>query len=570
MAVWWRIAVLAATATLLATGGATAFSSTEESLAQVDTYAMASHSEVLTASDGFIGDGFGIAVDVDGDVMVVGAFGAAYVFSRSDGQWVETAKLSVLSAPPDRETFRRVDDSSGYQKVAGQEVLIDDSDNVFGGFGRSVALDGGVIVVGAYEAAYIYTSVEGEWVGTAKLVGTDDLSGLGVSTDGSRTIARWSSSGFLSGGFGHSVAVDGDVIVVGANGAVGHGEFETGFPRSTAEYVESVHVFARSNGKWQLTAKMINPGGEQLRSVVQDVAANGDVIAVGSHEAVYVYESSSDGWVDSATLVPSDHSFSPGFGAALSVGEDAIAVASTSGVHVFERLGREWREQLLVSGSSSGYGQFGWDVAVEGKLIVAAPLQEQFGPATSPIAFEMFDRPSEGWRFTYKAALDGSDWKPQAIALDGEVLVVGAHMSSYQREADGVTRFRHHDPGAVYVFDVELLPPVGNGDAATPTPAVTPTAAPTVTAVPTLTATPTPAVTPTAAPTVTAVATPTPTPTEAVAASPVLVDDNDSSDGGTDAAWVGVFIALLALLVLAVALFVILRKPDDDAGRYNT
>ncbi len=64
-----------------------------------ETMTVASFAGALRASDGFAGDGFGVSVDVDGDVMVVGAIGAAYVFTRSDGRWLQTAKLSVQNTP---------------------------------------------------------------------------------------------------------------------------------------------------------------------------------------------------------------------------------------------------------------------------------------------------------------------------------------------------------------------------------------------------------------------------------------------------------------------------------------
>jgi len=66
----------------------------------------------LTASDGATSDGFGCAVSVDGDTALVGAFfvdgegdpyplsyaGAAYVFRRDAGTWTEVAKLTADDA----------------------------------------------------------------------------------------------------------------------------------------------------------------------------------------------------------------------------------------------------------------------------------------------------------------------------------------------------------------------------------------------------------------------------------------------------------------------------------------
>ena len=76
-----------------------------------------------------VDDAFGISVAIDGDTIVVGSYGgdigtnsgSAYVFRTSDGgaTYVEVAKLTAADA------------------AAGDE------------FGRSVAIDGDTIVVGA-------------------------------------------------------------------------------------------------------------------------------------------------------------------------------------------------------------------------------------------------------------------------------------------------------------------------------------------------------------------------------------------------------------------------------------
>jgi len=115
----------------------------------------------LTASDGGIGDEFGISVAIDNGTIVVGAWrsdsngrGAfAYVFGQSGSSWLEEAKLSTTNG------------STG------------DS------FGRSVSISGGMIIVGAYQdiengmdsgAAYIFESSGDTWSETSKLTPSDN------------------------------------------------------------------------------------------------------------------------------------------------------------------------------------------------------------------------------------------------------------------------------------------------------------------------------------------------------------------------------------------------------------
>ena len=271
-----------------------------------ETMTVASWAEVLSASDGFAGDGFGLAVDVDGDVMVVGAIGAAYVFTRSLGRWQETAKLAVPNVPPGRVVNRVDDDQSRYVAVDGQEIFLDRNGVVYGGFGRAVAVDGNVIVVGAYEAAYVFTAIDGEWRVTAKLTGAEDLSGLGPLDDGSSITGKGSTLGLLDGGFGSSVAVDGDLLAVGANGVVRFPEFSSRVPPSGVENLGSVYVFTRYEDNWRETARLVRPGGPQSYNFGRDVAVDGNVLVVGSHSAAYMYERSGDEWSEPTELLPAD------------------------------------------------------------------------------------------------------------------------------------------------------------------------------------------------------------------------------------------------------------------------
>ncbi len=180
----------------------------------------------LFASDGLAGDRFGASVDIDGDVIVVGApeedsngatdNGAVYVFRRVAGAWVERQKLLP----------------SGGMSL--------DS------FGTSVAVDGPVIVAGAPDAGPFGNLGRGTaWVyrdhGTSFVQEQTLLAGDGLPGDA----------------FGTSVEVDGNVIVVGApRDDVGTSGIDVG----------SAWLFRFGNGSWageQLAAPAeIGPAGQ--------------------------------------------------------------------------------------------------------------------------------------------------------------------------------------------------------------------------------------------------------------------------------------------------------------------
>lgn len=114
----------------------------------------------LFASDAAIDNGFGGSVSLSGDTAVVGApgagiagmidAGAAYVFVRSGGTWVEQAKLVASDAT-----------AANY-------------------FGRSVSLSGDTVVVGAYwasvagldraGAAYVFVRSGTTWMRSSPMV----------------------------------------------------------------------------------------------------------------------------------------------------------------------------------------------------------------------------------------------------------------------------------------------------------------------------------------------------------------------------------------------------------------
>ncbi len=191
----------------------------------------------LTASDRTDDDEFGDSVAVDGDTVVVGAHNnnAAYVFTRPATGWVndtETLKLSgsgrssfgrsvaidgdtivvgAIGQDDDRgSAFVFIKPATGWANSPGTEVanLTAYSRNKDDRFGRSVAIDGDTIVVGAYGndsnrgSAHVFTKPDTGW----------------ASSPGTETAKLTASVRNAEDHFGQSVAVDGDTVVIGADG----------------------------------------------------------------------------------------------------------------------------------------------------------------------------------------------------------------------------------------------------------------------------------------------------------------------------------------------------------------
>ncbi|HEY5756218.1 MAG TPA: hypothetical protein VIU34_10355, partial [Steroidobacter sp.] len=148
------------------------------------------------------------------------------------------------------------------------------------------------------------------------------------------------ADGSPDGGFGRSVAIDGNVAVVGAtDSSPGAGSSQKG----------AAYVFERNaQGTWQQTAKFTGPRltGD---SFGYSVAVDGNVIAIGEpdFERTYVYEKQGTGWVLTATLglAPSPTYFT-GNGFSVAVQGDLIAIShrDDNGLALYRRGTGGWQQ----------------------------------------------------------------------------------------------------------------------------------------------------------------------------------------------------------------------------------
>lgn len=271
---------------------------------------------------GLTGDNnFGWAAAVEDNIAVIanptegGTFeaprGAVYVFERQGGTWVQTARLvpTGLTLP---RLFGRAVAVSGGQILVGvgrvrgtgfstepnvvqvfeksgqtwalvQTVVPPDPERS-ASFGESIAADGDVAVLGASErepgtfgdadgSAVVLRRRGSEWTTEAVLLEPD---GPG-------------STGF----FAISVAVDGDMVVVGA-------------PATTVDGVDSAgiaFVYRRSGGMWVQAGRVLNPEPSERDFFAMSVGIEGETIVAGSEAedrgrgAVFTFEQSGGSWV---------------------------------------------------------------------------------------------------------------------------------------------------------------------------------------------------------------------------------------------------------------------------------
>ena len=328
--------------------------------------------EAATVSAGglTIQDAFGQAIAIDGKLMAVGAPGSAeqrgavYVFERDgSGRWVERAKLTHSGgAARDR-------------------------------FGRSLALRGGVLLVGA--------------------PGQEEHKGKVVVFRQGSAADNWSQQGILVGSpedpaerFGAAVALDRDRALIGAPGQV--------FGDSAR--VGRAMVFRRSGDTWVKEGVLSAPNDGKVRGMGSALLLDGDaayVSAIGSDSAagavLQFRRGSSGGWDRVATIKAATPEHPALFGMALARDGQELLIgapfsnAGSGGVHIFRRAGSNWREAQKFTTQGVGFStQLGAALAVSGGVAVAgAPTAEFF----------------EGMALIYQRDRTG-EWRPAGTAAD--------------------------------------------------------------------------------------------------------------------------------------------------------
>ena len=390
----------------------------------------------LTASDGATGDYFGDSVAVHGDTIVIGTpqdndngndSGSAYVYVRQSGVWSQAAKLTasdgatgdwfgesiavdgdtvVVGAPRDADNGTNTGSAyvftkpaAGWTTTSSFAAKLTASDGATGDyFGKSIAVDGDTVVVGAggndnngsnAGSAYVFTKPANGWTTTstaAKLTASD-----GADYD-------W---------FGESVAVDGDTVVVGAYGDADNGT-NTG----------SAYVFTKPAAGWTTTssfaAKLTASDGTTNDWFGKSIAVDGDTVVVGAlldadngrnSGSAYVFTKPGTGWTTTssfaAKLTASGGATNDYFGISVAVDGDTVVVGAygdayigidTGSAYVFTKPGTGWTTtssfaaKLTASDKATG-DRFGKSVAVDANTIVIGAPQDDDKGAVSGSAY---------------------------------------------------------------------------------------------------------------------------------------------------------------------------------------
>lgn len=398
---------------------------------------------IITASDAQADDGFSFSLDLDGDMLVVGASGedtggsaagSAYLFRRNSDGADHWGQVKIL-----RASDAQASDRFGASVAISGDVVVVASINEDGGTGSPISNAG---------AVYLYSRNQGgddAW-GQVKILRASD------SQVGDR--------------FGWSVSIDEDTLIVGASEEDGGDSDPAG--NAGAAYIFERHLGGMDNWGERQILHASNFGSDDYFGY--SVAVTGDTAVVGAYfedggpgdptwdvGAAYVFERDQggvDNWGELKTLRPSNGGQFDEFGTSVAAYQDYILVGSPSkDANSIVNSGSAylyWRDQggvnswgqlkILMASDAQASDSFGFSVTIEGNMAVVGSYKKDGGsgnPMTDAGTVYTFRRDQGGLNHWGELQIlrapdaQSSDWFGYDVALSGETIVVGAPQEDY-------------------------------------------------------------------------------------------------------------------------------------------
>jgi hypothetical protein len=271
---------------------------------------------------------------------------------------------------------------------------------------------------------------------------------------------------------GASIAINGEYMAVGV-------PFDaSGDPANPADASApdsgAVYVFRRDGATWVQDAYLKAANAEAFDNFGARVAVSGDTVAVaapnessanagdpsdnGASEsgAVYVFRKSAGAWQEEAYLKAANIGGTDGFGSSVALDGDVLAVGAPSedsadpanpdsnallnsgAAYVFRRTGASWQQEAYLKASNLGSGDaLGAAIALDGDVLVVGATGEDSVRADDPANNGAL---GSGAAYVFRAT--GATWQEEAylkaenagasdafgsnIAVDGDLLVIGA------------------------------------------------------------------------------------------------------------------------------------------------
>ena len=408
------------------------------------TYSIRFLQDKVDGSSTDAGDEFGDAVSISGDYAVVGVnaednvngtdAGAAYIFQRTtDRAWTQVKKLTA---------------SDGVEKDR---------------FGYSVAIDGTTIVIGARSADVTGTNDGAVYIFDKDQGGTDNW-GLVQKVVGSENSAKDQ--------FGHSVAISGDTVAVGARLDDGDGSASG-----------SVYIFERDlggNDSWGERVRIKASDAQKGDQFGFSVAIDGNNLLVGARKdddagtdggSVYFLNrdaGGNDAWGEFNKFTAPDGVKNDWFGTSVDLDGNYAIVGKPirnnrlrpGRAYTYSKDGPAWSYVTTFGATSNtDADQFGYSVAIEGNTaIVGARLEDTVVQNAGMVAVHSRNTGgTNNWGLDYDLYQDEAtqgDYFGEAVAISGDWIVAGSPFDDDQGSKSGSVSFQEiatTDSGTVFV-----------------------------------------------------------------------------------------------------------------------
>jgi hypothetical protein len=254
--------------------------------------------------------------------------------------------------------------------------------------------------------------------------------------------------------FGFSVAIAGDIAVVGAQGDDENGD-ESG----------AAYVFTRSDAGWSQEAKLTANDAEAGDQFGGSIALFGETILVGARRdddngdesgAAYLFTRYKSDWIQQAKLTAADGEAGAEFGRSVALSDDTVIIGAarddekgedSGSVYVFTRSGTNWSQLAKLTAIDGAKGDvFGISVALDGDTaLIGADLDDDKIEDSGSVY--VYTRSKGTWSQQAKltAADAGNvDIFGVRVAISGDTALIAA-----RRDDDDVNGV---DSGSAYVF----------------------------------------------------------------------------------------------------------------------
>lgn len=448
----------------------------------------------IIASDASQGQDFGLAVDIQGDIAIVGDpnkddpvrnIGSVYLFEFNGKTWIE--KQTLAASKTKRNLYFgsqvKLDNEhvfvSAYGRVEASkeagalfifqrqselwnqtELILPDDPQRDDFFGYTISSHENNLFIGSlYDddhgnnsgSVTILKNIDNSWIQIQKLSMSDEIGAMGDQ-------------------FSYSISTDGLNLAIGSPGDDEYG-INSG----------SVYIYNRINNKWLLSEIIYPQDNLDYQYFGSSVDIKSNQLIIGSPQGTfasqngngkaYYYEYENDQWNLKQEL-SSDNIGSNGlFGYAVKIFSNTIIIGApfndVGSVYVFNENNNTWNlTQKLMSNQNDHQDMFGVSLDMDATKIVVGAINQLFINSSDYItgATHIFELNEGDWdrsQIIYPSGLNSRVDFGVSVKLSGETLVVGAKNDRVSGSITGSV-YLYQNNSDIWEFSQRITPQITN------------------------------------------------------------------------------------------------------------